>query len=370
MQICVTGADGFIGKNLRIRLCEAGHVVLPILRGTSLLQLAETLRAADFVFHLAGVNRPNDDSEFTRGNAEFTAALCDELESSGRSIPVCYSSSIQATLDNPYGVSKRAAEERLLQYRARSSGRVYLFRLPNVFGKWCRPNYNSAVATFCHQIAHGLPISIRDPGAPLRLIYIDDVVNAFIALLTPSAFPPGYLQASPIYETTVGKVAEMIHDFAASRESLTMAPVGIGLARALYATYVSYLSPESFSYSVPRYGDARGEFVEMLKTPTCGQFSYFTAHPGVTRGEHYHHTKTEKFLIIRGAARFAFRNIASGEIHELIVRGGEGSIVESTPGWAHNITNVGDDELVVLLWANEIFDRSRPDTVAQRVVMS
>jgi UDP-2-acetamido-2,6-beta-L-arabino-hexul-4-ose reductase len=368
MRIVITGAQGFIGANLRIRLREIGYYdVVGITRATSDPELAAALAAADFVFHLAGVNRPQNETEFVAGNLEFTERLCDMLAASGRPTPVVFSSSTQAALDNPYGRSKRAAEEALLGYARRSGAPVYIFRLTNVFGKWARPNYNSAVATFCYNVVHGLPITVNDSAARLRLVYIDDVAEAFLRCLTEPA-PAGHADAGPVYETTVGEVADMIRGFADSRTSLLSPPVGVGLVRALYSTYVSYLPPASFAYQVPQYSDPRGTFMEVLKTPDCGQFSWFTAHPGVTRGEHYHHSKTEKFVVIRGKARFRFRQIETGEACELVVQGGEGQIVETAPGWAHDIANVGDDELIVMLWANEIFDRSRPDTIAMKVV--
>jgi UDP-2-acetamido-2,6-beta-L-arabino-hexul-4-ose reductase len=223
------------------------------------------------------------------------------------------------------------------------------------------------VATFCHQIAHGLLIQINDPATSLRLLHVDDLVDALIRLLEPQARASGYVDAGPVYETTVGDLARTLEGFVESRKSLLTSRVGDGLLRALYSTYISYLPTASFAYEVPRHADARGIFVEMLKTPDCGQFSYFTARPGITRGEHYHHTKTEKFLVVRGTARFCFRNIDTGETYELTTRGGEARIVETIPGWAHNIVNIGDDELIVMLWANEIFDRARPDTVAMKV---
>ncbi len=367
MRIIVTGGDGFIGKNLRVRLRELGYTdVVSIARKTSPAELRDALTDADFVFHLAGVNRPNDAGEFAIGNARFTEALCGALEASGRRTPVAYASSTQAALDNPYGCSKREAEEALLKHSRKTGAPVYLFRLPNVFGKWCRPNYNSAVATFCHNITRGLPITVKDPSTPLQLLYVDDLVEAFTRLLaTPDA--SGYVEAGPVYATTVGEVAQTLRDFAKSRVSLMTPRVGAGLMRALYSTYVSYLPPESFAYEVPRHADLRGVFVEMLKTPDCGQFSYFTAHPGITRGEHYHHSKTEKFLVIRGTAHFGFRHIETGQTHELVTRDSEARIVETVPGWTHNITNVGDDELIVMLWANEVFDLERPDTVAMKV---
>lgn len=369
MRIVVTGADGFIGKNLRVRLGELGHEVLPITRASTRSDIAAAVAEGDFVFHLAGVNRPPREEDFETGNVGATAVLCEALAESGRRVPVAFSSSIQAELDNPYGRSKRAAEEVLLGHRRSTGAPVYLLRLPNVFGKWCRPHYNSVVATFCYSIARGLPITIHDPSSPLRLVHVDDVVAAMIGLLDGPAERDGFIDVTPVYETTVGELAEALRAFAESRETLMTPRVGSGLLRALYSTYISYLPTEHFSYSVPRHADPRGVFVEMLKTPDCGQFSYFTAGPGVTRGEHYHHTKTEKFLVLCGTARFGFRNIDTGERHEIVVKGGDGRIVETVPGWVHSVTNVGDDELVVMLWANEVFDRARPDTVASKVAV-
>jgi UDP-2-acetamido-2,6-beta-L-arabino-hexul-4-ose reductase len=368
MRILVTGADGFIGKNLRVRLAELGYTDLAcVTRDSAADTLLEAVGEADFVFHLAGVNRPPDPAEFATGNAGFTRTLCEALTSAGRRTPVVFASSTQAELDNPYGRSKREAEELLLEHARRTGAPVRVLRLTNVFGKWCRPNYNSAVATFCHNIARGLPITVNDPAAPLRLVHVDDVLAAMIRSLEQPFTGGDFAEVQPVYATTVGEVARLLQEFAASRQSLVTPEVGAGFVRALYSTYVSYLPAESFGYRVPRHGDPRGEFVEMLKTPDCGQFSYFTAHPGVTRGGHYHHTKTEKFLVIRGTALFGFRHIMTGEMQERLVHGGEGEIVETVPGWTHDITNVGEDELVVMLWANEIFDRERPDTIAMKV---
>lgn len=368
MRIAITGASGFVGRNLRWRLKELGHADVRLISHTaSDRELVDLLSDLDFVFHLAGVNRPQDPSEFDDGNADFSLRLVAILGSLPNSPAIAFASSTQATLDNGYGRSKRAAEDALLHYHRQCRVPVFLFRLPNVFGKWCRPNYNSAVATFCHNIARGLPITINDPNAALRLVYIDDVVEQFVALLGDQRPASGFVESSRVYETTVGELAATLHAFRTSRDSMISERVGCGLTRALYATYISYLPPEAFAYEVPRHADPRGVFVEMLKTPDCGQFSYFTAGPGITRGEHYHHTKTEKFLVIKGTARFGFRQIDTGETHEIVTRGGEASIVETIPGWTHNITNIGDDELIVMLWANEIFDRQRPDTIAMKV---
>lgn len=368
MRIVVTGADGFIGKNLRVRLRELGHTdVVSITSAFSAADLQAALTGADFVYHLAGVNRPKDPAEFATGNAGFTQTLCDALMASGRRVPVAFTSSTQAALDNPYGRSKQDAEGALLEYARTIGAPLHLFRLPNVFGKWCRPHYNSGVATFCHNIARGHAVTVNDSNAALRLVYVDDVVAAFIGLLATPSDEGGLKEVEPVYATTVGEVVQTLQGFAASRQSLLTARVGTGLVRALYSTYVSYLPPASFDYIVPRHVDPRGEFVEMLKTPDCGQFSYFSAHPGITRGEHYHHSKTEKFLVIRGTAHFGFRHIETGEVHEVVTRGGEARIVETVPGWTHNITNVGDDEMIVMLWANEVFDREHPDTIALKV---
>lgn len=369
MRVLVTGANGFLGKNLLQHLAERADVeVVTFARDDDPSQLKQLLDGVDFVFHLAGVNRPQNENEFLVGNADLTQLLCDAIADTGRAIPVVYASSIQAAQDNPYGLSKRGAEEALFAAQRLNGVPVHIFRLPNVFGKWCRPNYNSAVATFCYNIARGLPIQINDPSAKLTLVYVDDVVERFIQLLDGADTAPdagGFEILLPQYTTTVGELARQIEAFKESRSTLMTERVGTGLARALYSTYVSYLPVEAFSYAVPMHGDARGVFVEMLKTPDCGQFSYFTAHPGITRGGHYHHSKTEKFLIIKGQARFKFRHMCTNETYELLISGEKAEIVETVPGWTHDITNIGNDEMVVMLWANEVFDRQKPDTYAK-----
>lgn len=370
--VLITGAEGFIGRNLRQHLAERKDVEVVCFNSRDPVpELRDRVRGVDFVFHLAGVNRPQDPKEFASGNRDLTRALCEavckQAETTGRKAPILLTSSSQAALDNPYGQSKREAEE-LVFAAARSHGLgVHVFRLPNVFGKWSRPNYNSAVATFCHNIARDLPIEVRDPAAPLTLVYIDDVVRQFIAAMDSgdqARSADGFATVAPQYATTVGEVAELIRRFRGSRTTLMTERVGTGLVRALYSTYVSFLPVEEFAYTVPRHSDPRGAFVEMLKTPDGGQFSYFTAHPGVTRGGHYHHSKTEKFLVIKGKARFKFRQLQTGATHELFTNGDKAEIVETAPGWTHDITNVGDDEMIVMLWANEIFDRAHPDTYA------
>lgn len=366
MKVLITGADGFIARNLKLHLSERKDVeVVSFTRKQCLSDLPFLLEGVDFVFHLAGVNRPKDPEEFSRANADLTAALCLAIAHSGRRIPVIATSSIQAIADNPYGQSKRLAEGYLFDLAKDNENPVHVFRLPNVFGKWCKPNYNSVVATFCHNTVMDLPLQINDSSVLLTLVYVDDVVARFIQLMDGAASQrdaDGFELVLPQYMITVGDLAKQIQAFRQCRDNLLSEKVGVGLIRALYATYVSYLPPSKFSYPLKRHGDARGVFVEMLKTPDCGQFSYFTAYPGVTRGGHYHHSKTEKFLVIKGDARFKFRSMLTEETFEIITTGEKAEVVETVPGWTHDITNIGEDELIVMLWANEIFDRENPDT--------
>jgi len=368
VRILVTGSRGFIGKNLLVRLSELkGFEVIEFARGDNLDALAELVAAADAVVHLAGENRPKNVEDFAEVNTNLTKALCGAIKASGKRIPLIFASSVQAELDSPYGLSKRAAEQAIEQMARETGSPTVIYRLPGVFGKWCRPNYNSVVATFCHNIAHDLPIQINDAAAKIQLVYVDDVICAFVDVLINPNFGLHWGKVELQYSIALGELSEQIRAFKNCRASLVSEHVGVGLTRALYATYVSYLPTAKFVYDLPRYGDERGVFVEMLKTPDAGQFSYFTAHPGVTRGEHYHHTKTEKFLVIKGRARFGFRHMLTNERYEVLTSGDKPQVVETVPGWTHNITNIGEDEMIVMLWANEIFDRERPDTIACKV---
>lgn len=368
MRLLITGSDGFIGKNLVVRLNEiGGYKVLRHPREQSIERLIEQVNEVDAIVHLAGTNRPSQDDEFFQGNAELTEVLCDFIKKSGRPIPLLITSSTQVTLSNPYGQSKLMAERFAETLSIENGSPVIIYRLPNVFGKWCRPNYNSVVATFCHNLANNLPININDSSTVLNLVYIDDVVSNIISQiknLSPGVKRP---KVEPIYSISLGELAAQITAFKDCRSSLLIEQVGSGLTRALYATYVSYLPPSHFAYDLPQYEDERGLFVEMLKTKESGQLSFFTAKPGVTRGGHYHHTKTEKFLVINGSAQFKFRNILTNERYEIAVSGNKSKVVETIPGWAHDITNIGDDELIVMLWANEIFNREMPDTYESKV---
>ena len=371
-RILVTGANGFIGKNLVVRLNELANItVSTFVRGDDAARLPQLVAQADAVVHLAGENRPADEAAFSQVNAGLTSALCDairqECATTGRHVPLVLASSTQAERDNPYGRSKLAAEQAVHALAQATGNPCVVFRLPGVFGKWCRPNYNSVVATFCHNLARDLPIQINDRDASVRLVYVDDVVAALLAALEAPAPYCVPATVTPEYTITLGELAAQIRAFADCRTTLMSKRVGTGLVRALYATYVSYLPKEKFSYEVQQHADPRGVFVEMLKTPDSGQFSYFTAHPGITRGGHYHHTKTEKFLVIKGEALFRFRHLLTDELVELRTSGTTPQVVDTIPGWTHDITNVGDDEMVVMLWANENFDRQKPDTVASKV---
>lgn len=368
MRVLVTGKDGFIGKNLTLRLTEIPDFqVCGLSRLDTDQDLLKKMATVDAIVHLAGVNRPNDIAEFHQGNALLTSRICRAAASAGRRILMIFASSTQATKSNTYGESKREAELAVEQFARNTGSPAIIYRLPNVFGKWCKPNYNSVVATFAHNIANDLPIKVNNPATELNLVYIDDVVEEYLRALTSSNEGLSWGEITPTYSLNLGDLAACLLRFKECRNSLVVEHVGTGIERALYATYVSYLPPMRFTYAVPQHSDARGSFVEMLKTHDSGQFSYFTAHPGVTRGGHYHHTKTEKFLVIKGSALFGFRHLISGERYSLETTGDKPQIVETIPGWTHDITNIGKDEMVVMLWANEIFDRSRPDTIACKV---
>jgi UDP-2-acetamido-2,6-beta-L-arabino-hexul-4-ose reductase len=368
LRVLVTGKDGFIGKNLTLRLAEVPDCeVSGLSRSDTDEDLSEKIANVDAIVHLAGVNRPDDVAEFHQGNALLTSRICRAAAIAGRHILMILASSIQAAKSNAYGESKREAEQAVERFARNTGSPAIIYRLPNVFGKWCKPNYNSVVATFAHNIANDLPITVNNSATELSLVYVDDVVDEYLRALATSNRGLSWGDITPTYSLSLGDLAARLERFKECRNSLIVEHVGTGLERALYATYVSYFPPARFAYSVPHHSDARGSFVEMLKTRDSGQFSYFTAHPGVTRGGHYHHTKTEKFLVIKGSALFGFRQLISGERYSLETTGDKPQIVETIPGWTHDITNIGKDEMVVMLWANEIFDRSRPDTIACKV---
>ncbi|MGB3807124.1 MAG: NAD-dependent epimerase/dehydratase family protein [Erythrobacter sp.] len=367
MKILVTGADGFVGRNLAVRLAELdGFEVLPFTRGTDAQDLRALVGQTDRIVHLAGENRPDDPAQFDVVNTGLTRDVAETAAARESRPPILFASSIQAEWDNPYGRSKKAGEAALEVY-GEGGGHAAIYRLPNIFGKWCRPNYNSVVATFAHNAAHGLDLPVNDPDAALKLVYIDDVVDEILGWIGRADHPGGVHrpQVSPVYETTVGFVADRMRAYAAIPDTLTLDAVGTGLSRALYATYVSYLPPEKAAYDLTVHADPRGRFAEMLRTEGSGQVSFFTADPGVTRGGHYHHTKTEKFLVVAGSALFRFRHVVTGETFELATSAKHPQVVDTIPGWVHDITNTGEDEMIVVLWANELFEPERPDTVAR-----
>lgn len=363
-RIAITGANGFIGSNLVVRLSEGGCVASPIARDTPAGEVRAALGAADVVFHLAGANRPGDPAEFTRSNVEFAQTVADAIAEGGRHPLLLVSSSTRAGEDSDYGRSKQAGEAAMLRLGERGLATVAVYRLPNVFGKWARPDYNSAVATFCHNAARGMPIRIDDPDAALSLLYVDDLIEQWLALVDDPPRASGFIEPSGVHRTTVGSVAEAITGFASGRTAGEVNEVGSGLCRALYATFVAALPPDAFSYRLTAHEDHRGSFTEMLRTPDCGQVSFFTALPGRTRGGHYHHSKVEKFVVVHGEATFRFRHVLSGASHVVRTSARHPEVVESIPGWAHDVTNVGDDVMVAVVWASERFNRDRPDTVA------
>jgi len=413
MNLLITGANGFIGKNLVAWLAQQPDVTLfQFDVQNTRAELDAWLAQADFIFHLAGVNRPQTEAEFTTGNVDLTAQICARLVELGRAIPLVLSSSIQAELDNPYGISKRQAEEVVKRYAEQTGARVIIYRLPNVFGKWCRPNYNSVVATFCYNLAHDLPITISDPARELNLVYIDDVVEAFVAeirgqksevrgqraeirsqraeirsqraeirsqraevsgqpselhpssfILHPSPFVE-YRQVTPVYHITLGQLAKTIRAFRQMRQSLVVPDLSDAFTRKLYGTFVSYFDADNLGYALEQKCDARGALAEFIKSPHVGQIFISRTRPGITRGNHYHHTKAEKFMVIEGEAIIRLRHIRGGAVVEYRVRGEDFRVVDIPPGYTHSIENVGQGELITLFWSSEVLDPQRLDTYA------
>lgn len=367
--VLVTGAAGFIGRHVVEALCRRGGLrVVGLDRDSPSEALPRALDEAHVVFHLAGVNRPETPEEYQAGNVGFTQALCAALEDRGRQPLVVFTSSIQAALDNPYGTSKRLAEEALRAWAEHSGAPVAVFRLANVFGKWSRPYYNSAVATFCHNAAHGLESTIHDPDAPLALVYIDEVVEHLVRCLDDR--PQGFeiRDAAPVFRTTVGEVAECIRSFPSTRQTLLVPDFQDPLTARLYATYLSHLEGADVAYALHTSVDERGALAEILKQPGFGQICVSRTAPGVTRGNHYHHTKCEKFMVLEGEAVIRLRDVRGGPVFEHRVNGRDFVVLDIAPGFTHSIENVGKGELVTLFFVNELFDPQRPDTFFQEVL--
>ena len=371
--ILITGANGFVGKNLTAELKNRGYENLLLFDiDTAREKLAEFAQSAAFVFHLAGVNRPKDPSEFYAGNRGFTEELLHLLAEAGNRAPIAVTSSIQAALDNDYGKSKREAEQLLFAHERETGAPALVYRLPGVFGKWCRPSYNSVVATFCHNIAHGEPISVRDPAYSFPLVYIDDVVNELIAAMEGRAVRdcalPGFCHLTcDVYDVTLGRLAQLIQGFRDSRGTLHVPDQGDAFEKKLYATYLSYLPEDDFSYPLTMHEDARGSFTEFLRTPERGQVSVNISHPGIVKGNHWHHTKNEKFLVVRGEGAIRFRKVGTSEVIEYRVSGERLEVVDIPTGYTHNIENIGTEDMVTVMWANEPFDPEHPDTYYEPV---
>lgn len=364
MNVLVTGAKGFIGKNLVVALkSQKCTTVFEYDLDTDLALLDEYCKQADFVFHLAGVNRPKEQSEFIEGNLGFTSKLLETLEKHNNTCPVMISSSIQATLDNPYGQSKKAGEDLLFKYGQQTGAKVLVYRFPNVFGKWCRPNYNSAIATFCHNLARDLPITVNDPDVVLNLVYIDDVVNELINALEGKETRVGdFCEVREVYQKKLGEIVDLIYSFKNSREERSIPNTSDPFTKKLYSTYLSYLPKDKFSYELKMNVDNRGSFTEFIKTLDRGQVSVNVSKPGVVKGNHWHRTKNEKFLVVSGKGVIRFRKIDEDEVIEYFVSGDKLEVVDIPVGYTHNIENLGDSDMVTIMWANEPFDPNNPDT--------
>jgi UDP-2-acetamido-2,6-beta-L-arabino-hexul-4-ose reductase len=369
MNILITGANGFIGKNLIKRLNESNdYTIFPFDLESSPEDLERYTKECDFVFHLAGVNRPKDEREFLEGNFGFTSILISKLKQYKNTCPIMIASSIQAELNNPYGISKKAGEDLMFEYSKETGSKVLVYRFENVFGKWARPNYNSAVATFSHNIANDLPITINDPNVEVQLIYIDDVVNELInALHGKETMVDKFACVKPVHKIKLGKIAELLYSFKESRANLSIPQLDDPFVKKLYSNYLSYLPQNRFIYDLKMNVDQRGSFTEFLKTEDRGQVSINISKPGIVKGNHWHHSKTEKFLVVSGTGVIRFRQVDSTEVIEYFVNGDELQVVDIPPGYTHNIENLGTTDLVTVMWAKEKFDKDKPDTIFEEV---
>lgn len=381
MKILVTGANGFVGKNListlenvrdgkdRTRNIPTDLEIFSYDLGTPQADFERYCAECDFVYNLVGVHRPKDTSEFMKGNFGFLTTLLETLKKYHNTCPVLFSSSIQAEFDNPYGESKRAAEQALFAYSEETGAKVVVYRFPNLFGKWCRPNYNSVVATFCYNIARDLPIEIHDRNHELTLLYIDDVVDELLRALVGEETKNGTFCAVPVsHKVTLGEIADLIYSFRESRKNLSVPQVAENsFSKKLYSTYLSYLPTDAFSYPLNMHTDARGSFTEILRSAEHGQMSVNISKPGIIKGQHWHHTKNEKFLVVSGKGVIRFRKIDSDEVMEYFVSGEKLEVVDVPTGYTHNIENLGDTDMVTFMWCNECFNPEKPDTYSLEV---
>lgn len=364
MKILITGAEGFIGKNLISELKNRNHLdIIEYDKKTDPSLLENYCKDADFVYHLAGVNRPQEQSEYMEVNHGFTSVLLDTLKKYGNTCPVMISSSTQATINNPYGKSKKAGEDLLFNYANETGATVLVYRLPNVFGKWCKPNYNSAISTFCYNISRDLPITVDNPKVIMKLVYIDDVINELINALEDKENRTGLFCELPVvYTITLGEIVDLIYTFKKSREERSVPNMADAFTKKLYSTYISYLPENQLKYDLKMNMDKRGSFTEFIRTPDRGQFSVNKSMPGITKGNHWHHTKNEKFLVVSGQGVIRFRKIDSNEVLEYLVNGEMLEVIDVPAGYAHNIENLGKTEMVTIMWASEAFDSKKPDT--------
>ena len=383
--VLITGAGGVVGRNLVATLQSRGYTDLMLFeKEDSLKTMTEYCRRAAFVVHLAGIFHHTATSEFYTGNAGLTDTMLSLLEEAGSQAPVLVTSSIQAELDNDYGKSKLQAEQAIFTHGQHTGAPVFIFRMEGVFGKWCRPNYNSVVATFCHNVAHGLPIQVRDPAYSLPLVYIDDVVACILDAMEKGEAvrdDAGICRIHPVRTVTLGQLAETIQGFAKARGGKAAEALGTdglptlavpdladgSFEKKLYSTYLSYLPADEFAYDLNMHCDNRGSFTEFLRTPERGQVSVNISKPGIVKGNHWHHTKNEKFLVVKGEGIIRFRQIFSDEVIEYRVSGEKLQVVDIPCGYTHNIENVGEGEMVTVMWANEAFDPEHPDTFAMQV---
>ncbi len=369
LKILVTGSNGFIAKNLIVELRNKGYENLLLCnRDTTPEKLEQYIEECDVLIHLAGVNRPSSEEEYYIENVGFTKKIVRLLKNNHKRICILFSSTIHTGRHKCYEESKRQGEKILQDYAKESGSSLFIFRLPNVFGKWCRPNYNSVVATFCYNISHGLDIKVNDPDVQMNLVYIDDVVNEFLSVIVLEVEEiVKYVEISHAYQITVGEVAQAIISFGQKHKRLEVPQVGNSLIKKLYSTYLSYVEPENYRYELKMNIDARGSFTEFLHSQDFGQVSVNIAKPGIIKGNHWHHTKVEKFLVVKGIASIKFRHMITGKMVEYIVSDRKLEVVDIPVGYTHNITNIGIEDLVTIMWANETFDRDRPDTYYEEV---
>lgn len=366
MKVLVTGSNGFIGKNLIAHLQELQDVeIITFDVEDNFSKIEENINQIDFIFHLAGINRPKTKEEFYQGNSDLTKQIVDLIKN--KNIPLLITSSIQATSDNDYGKSKKQAEDYIID----NLDNYYIFRLNNVFGKWCKPNYNSVVATFCYNISHNLDITINDPNATIKLIYIDDIIEEFIRIMqgnAPEEKIDNYCYINPKYDVTLSYLAKKIYEFKDSMNSIYVPNTGNEFIKKLYSTYISYIDVDKLAVSAVKNTDERGSFIELMRTQEAGQFSVSFSKPGIVRGNHYHHTKLERFIVIKGKAKISFSSIISDDKYSFIVDDSEIKIITIPVGYTHNIENIGEDEMILAIWCNELFDKEKPDTYYKKVL--